>query len=87
MSCCRLWLDVVLLTSSSVSDSPLGVVCCVVVVWCCCLLGVPSMSLSIRRCVRCNCRSMSLVRVSAALPYNTVGVTVPSKSCSLDLSG
>lgn len=85
MSFCRSLSDVVLFTSSLESLS--AVVGVVLVVVFCRRRGVLMISLSIRRCVRCNCFSMSFVNVRAALPYNAVGVTVPSKSCSRDLRG
>ena len=46
-------------------------------------LGVPMMSLSMRRCADWSLVTSCFVRVQDVHPYNIVGVTVPSKSRNL----
>ena len=50
-------------------------------------LGVPMMSLSMRRCVDWSLVTSCFVRVQDAHPHNIVDVIVPSKSRNLDFNG
>ena len=81
ISCSRSVLLELLLATSSVEGS-----LSLVVVFSC-RLGVLTTSLSILRCVRLSDVNICLVSVHAPLAYIIVGVTVASKSLSLDCSG
>lgn len=91
ISCCRSGVDVLLATSSVESSGSSaccgGVAGCVVVVLGVLRRGVPIINRSMRRCVRCISSSKSFVNVQDVQPYIMVGVIVPSKSRSRDLSG